>query len=196
MDFNAIIQRAKKIIINPAEEWQVIKEEPENKSEVIKNYALPFIILVTIATFLGNLIFTNYLNVGFMVANAAVTFIGLFLAVYISAYLINELAPGFESKKDIDAAFKLVIYSYTAVFISQTIANLIPPLFFMAIFGLYSVYLLWLGFGPMMRTPGNKKASYVTVSAIIIFVAYTLLTFLLGTILTMVFVSTGMNTIT
>jgi hypothetical protein len=194
MDFNAIFTRIKNIIVKPADEWEVIKGEPSDKNTILKNYALPLIILVAIAEFLGGLIFTRYgLSIGYVVAQAIVSFIVVFLGIYISAIVINELASSFGSKKDTNAAFKLVIYSFTPVFIAQTVANLIPPLSFVVIFGLYSIYLIWLGLGSLMETPEDKKVIYVVVSAIIIFAVYVLLMFILGAILTAIFITSSAN---
>lgn len=191
MDFNAIFIRAKNILVQPATEWEVVKGETSDKNAVLKDYALPLIILIAIASFLGGLIFTRFGLPIYVVTKAVIAFIVAFLGIYISAIVINELASSFGSKKDTNAAFKLVIYSFTPVFIAQIVANLIPPLFFVAIFGLYMIYLLWMGLGTMMGTPEDKKVGYVVVSALLIFVIYALLTFFLGLILTTIFVTSS-----
>ena len=191
MDFNAIFIRAKNILVQPATEWEVVKGETSDKNAVLKDYALPLIILIAIASFLGGLIFTRFGLPIYVVTKAVIAFIVAFLGIYISAIVINELASSFGSKKDTNAAFKLVIYSFTPVFIAQIVANLIPPLFFVAIFGLYMIYLLWMGLGTMMGTPEDKKVGYVVVSALLIFVIYALLTFFLGLIITTIFVTSS-----
>ena len=196
MDFKMFTERIKNLIINPAEEWRAIKEEPDDKAAVIREYALPFIVLLALSNFLGILIFKNYVTIVFMVVSTLVVFIGAFLSIHISASIINQMAPSFGSIKDITKAYQLVIYSYTAVFITHSIANLIPPLFFIVILGLYSVYILWVGLGILMETPEDKKMVYMLSSALVLFVVYTLLNFLLGAISTSVLVSYGMNTLT
>jgi len=100
MDLIEFFQRAKNFITSPVEEWQVIKEEQANRSGVVRNYVLPFIFLLAITTFLGIFLFRNYVTVSIMVLGAVVTSLGAFLSIYISAYIINELSPRFESKKD------------------------------------------------------------------------------------------------
>lgn len=196
MDFIEIIQRAKNILISPVEEWKVIKEESTDKSGVIRNYALPFTLLLAITSFFGIFLFRNYVTLSIMVIRAVVTFLSAFLSIYISAYLINELAPGFDSKKDLNSSFKLVIYSYTALFASHAIANLLLPLFFIAIFGIYSAYIIWTGLGPMMETSDDKKVVFGIISSLIILVVYVLMNTLLGALSTSLFVSYGMNALT
>ena len=196
MDFKMFTDRIKNLITNPAEEWKAIKEEPDDKAVVIRDYALPFIVLLALSNFMGILIFKNYVTIVYMVISTLVVFIGAFLSIYISATIISQIAPSFGSSKDITKAYKLVIYSYTAVFITHSIANLIPPLFFIVILGLYSVYILWIGLGILMETPEDKKMVYMLSSALVLLVVYTLLNFLLSAISTSLLVSYGMNTLT
>ena len=188
MDFNFIIKRATNIIVKPVDEWQVIKNEDSDKKQVIMNYALPVIAVVAIASLIGGFIFTRF-SVIYQILSAVIAFIVPFAGLYISAIVINELAPSFGSKKNINAAFKLVIYSFTASFLASIVTGLIPPLFFIGIFGLYSIYLLWVGITPMMETPENKKVGYVIVSVLIIFGVYILIGFILGLILTTFYVA-------
>jgi len=122
--------------------------------------------------------------------------LGAFLSIYISAWIINELAPRFESKKDFTSSFKLATYSYTAVFITHSIASLLLPLYFIVIFGLYSVYVLWMGLGPMMETPKESRLIYGIICSLTILVVYALLITGLGALSTSLFVSYGMNTLT
>jgi hypothetical protein len=196
MDLIEFFQRAKNLVTGPVEEWQVIKEEQTDRSGVVRNYVLPFIFLLAITTFLGIFLFRNFVTISIMALGALVTSLGAFLSVYISAYIINELAPRFESKKDFTSSFKLVTYSYTAIFIAHSIASLILPLYFLVIFGLYSVYILWTGLGTMMETPGENRVIYGIICSVTILVAYVLLNTGLGALSTSLFVSYGMNTLT
>ncbi len=191
MDFKFIIKRATNIIVKPVDEWQVIKNEASDKKQVIMNYALPVIAVVAIASLIGGFIFPRFyqISVSYQILSAVIAFIVPFAGLYISAIVINELAPSFGSKKDINAAFKLVIYSFTASFLASIVTGLIPPLFFIGIFGLYSIYLLWIGITPMMETPENKKVGYVIVSALIIIVVNILIGLILGFILLSFFVA-------
>ena len=196
MDLIECFLRARNFITSPGEEWQVIIEEQANRSVVIRNYLLPFIFLLAITTFLGIFLFRNYVTVSIMVLGAVVNSLGAFLSIYISAWIINELAPRFESKKDFTSSFKLATYSYTAVFITHSIASLLLPLYFIVIFGLYSVYVLWMGLGPMMETPKESRLIYGIICSLTILVVYALLITGLGALSTSLFVSYGMNTLT
>jgi len=196
MDLIEFFQRAKNFIVSPAEEWQVIKDEQASRSGVVRNYLLPFISLLAITTFLGLLLFRNYVTISIMILVTVVTSLGAFLSIYISATIINELAPKFDSKKDFTSTFKLVTYSYTAVLIAHSFASLLLPLFFIVIFGLYSIYILWMGLGPMMETTGENRLIFGIICSLTILVIYVFLHTGLGALSTNLFVSYGMNTLT
>ena len=74
MDFKFIIKRATNIIVKPADEWQVIKNEASDKKQVIMNYALPLIAAVAIASLIGGFIFTRF-SVSYQVLSALIAFI-------------------------------------------------------------------------------------------------------------------------
>lgn len=196
MDFVDIILRVKNILVDPGKEWKEIKEETQTRSGLIREYALPIILLLTIAAFIGMLLFRNYVTAGIMVINAVITFFGAFFSIYISAYIINVMAINFESKKDFNSSFRLVVYSYTALFIAHTIGSLILPLFFITVFGIYSAYILWMGLGIIMETPVEKNVAYGLVSSFTILGVYVIMNILLSTITTSLLVSYGMNSLT
>ncbi len=185
MDLNKLFTRAKNIIVKPDDEWQVIKGETIGKKEVILNYALPLMVLIAIASLIGSSITRLHLGISFpsVLISAVVVFVVQFAAMYLSAVIINELAPSFGSKKDINAAFKLVVYASTASYVAAILSGLIPILSVLfGILGLYSIYLFWTGITPMMETPENKRIGYIIVSFLIIVVIFVVLTAIFGAI--------------
>jgi len=184
MDFNAIIKRTLNIIIKPDDEWKVISQENTNKSAVLSGYALPYVIAIAIASAAGSFIFSfGFFSISYIIISSVFAFVLPFAGIFISSYIINILAPGFKSTSNIDNAFKLVIYSYTAFFLASIITGLFPVLFFIGVAGLYSFYIFWLGFTPMMKTPDDKKTGYVIVGILIMIGVYGALTILFGFIL-------------
>ncbi|OFX37328.1 MAG: hypothetical protein A2X08_02225 [Bacteroidetes bacterium GWA2_32_17] len=183
MDINAIIKRTINIIVKPQDEWKVIEQENANKNTAIFGYALPYIIVVSVATLIGCLIFNSlYYSMPYTIVSTIFAFIIPFAGIIISAIIVNSLAPAFGSTKNIDNAFKLVIYSYTATFIATIITGLLPVLFFVSIAGGYSFFIMFFGLTPMMKTPEDKKVSYFIVSILIMLGVYATLTFTLGLI--------------
>ncbi len=194
MNFLAIFSRSKNILFKPAEEWDAIEKENNSTSSAIFGYALPYIIAITLAsltiTFIAGF---GWYSLGYIVLSTISNLITPFAVIVFSSLIINAIAPSFESTKNIGNAFKLVIYSYTAAFLTSIAAGLIPiPIFssLIGIAGLYSAYTLWMGISPMMKTPEHKKVSYTILSFIIMMGVYGV-TFLTLNVITAAFYFTN-----
>jgi hypothetical protein len=176
MNFNAIFSRTKNLLFKPAEEWIIIEQEKNSTASVIFGYALPYIIAITIASLTVTLfVGFGWYSLGYIILSTINNLVSPFAVIIFSSIIINAIAPSFESTKNIGNAFKLVIYSYTAAFLTSIAAGLIPiPIFssLIGIAGLYSAYTLWMGISPMMKTPEHKKIGYVILSFIIMMGVY------------------------
>lgn len=180
MNINHIINRIKNIIASPAEEWEIIKGEATSNKELIINYALPLIVLGGISQFIGSSV---HFGIGHSAFATILGFIVPIIGIIIASYVINELAQSFNSRKDLNRAFKLVTYSYTPALVAAIVANLSVFLAFAALFGLYGIYLFWIGISSMMETPEEKKLTYVIVSALIIIVVNIVLGLIIGALM-------------
>lgn len=190
MDLNLLIKRTTNILIRPVDEWQVIEKENTEKWSVISGYALPYIVVIALANAAGSLMFSlGFFSVTYVIATTVVSALVPLAGIFISAYIINALAPGFGSTRNIDNAFKLVIYSYTASFIVSIVTGLLPFLIFISVAGFYSIYILWAGFPYMMKTPENKNAGYAIVSILIIIGVYSVLAMTSAFIIATMFLS-------
>ncbi len=118
---------------------------------------------------------------------AVLSYVLTIVGVYVSALVINALAPTFSGEKNDVAAFKLVAYSYTAPLVAG-ILNLIPSLSVLGLLAsLYGVYLLYLGLPVLMGNPQEKSVSYTIVSILVMIVVY----FVMGGIAALVLGSQG-----
>ncbi|MCW9708504.1 Yip1 family protein [Fodinibius salsisoli] len=160
MDIQYIIDRAKGIIVSPKDEWQAIKGESKSNKELIVFYALPLVVLATLAGLIGHW----SLNI------AVYQLVMPLLGIVVAAYVANELAEKFNSTKNLNNAFKLVVYAATPSFLASVIANLSFLLSWVSLFGLYSIYLFWVGIPVMMETPDDKRLAYVIVCALVVIV--------------------------
>ena len=177
-----LIDRAKNIIISPKTEWDVVANEEPNTQEILMSYILPLSLIPTAASILGSLIFFPY---SFRLAIATGIGMGLvhllvsFGVVLLAAFIIDALAPNFGSQKNFGRAIQLVAYSYTPAWIAG-ILFIIPFLgLFAWIASFYSIYLIYLGLNPTMKTPENNRIGYLIVSFIILTLAYVILWFIL-----------------
>ena len=185
MNVNFIFNRARNLIVNAKAEWVVIQSELQSKEVVIKNYAIPLILIMAACSIVGSIITVS--NLGYALIKAVGIFGFTYLGMYISAIIINELTTSFNSKKDMDTTFRLVVYSFTAYFIISAIVNLWPPLNMLNVLGLFSLYLFWEGTSILLETPEDNKIGFVVVSAVVIIGVFALLSLILGGILTAIF---------
>jgi amino acid transporter len=101
-----------------------------------------------------------------MVVEYVLALLGLFLA----AFIVDKLAPSFQSSGGIVQALKMVAFASTASWIAGVL-RLVPVLAALALLAaLYGVYLFYLGLPHVMRTPPDKVIPYMVVSAVVIIV--------------------------
>ncbi|MBS3773940.1 MAG: Yip1 family protein [Bacteroidales bacterium] len=186
MDFKKIWERIKGIIANPTAEWDKITAEPNDQNEMIINYVVPIVALGAITTFIGKASMGDIsVYQGFMLA--ITYFISMVAGIYISAVVVSELEPGFNVEKDFGGTLKLIVYSATASLVASVVASLHPGLSFIGLFGLYSLYLFWVGLPKIMDVAEDKKVGFVLIAALIILA----ITFILNFILQSIFVASS-----
>jgi hypothetical protein len=190
-----IIDRVKNIIVTPKTEWEKINAEEQTLTVVITSYVLPLTLVGAAAAFIGyGLIGVNTGFLGIRIKGidwglymAINKFITGILAVIISTYVVDMLAPSFGSEKNLNKSGQLVAYAYTPAMIGAFL-NILPMLSIIGgLFGLYGIYLWYLGLGPMKKTPEDKKVVYLVVSIIVIIVVSIVIELIMGLILGNIF---------
>ena len=92
-------------------------------------------------------------------SSAVVDFAMGLIGVYVLSLIIDALAPTFGGQKDRMQALKVAAYSGTAAWVAG-IFLIFPPVMLLAVLGLYSFYLLYLGLPRLMKTPQDKATGY------------------------------------
>jgi hypothetical protein len=100
--------------------------------------------------------------IGSAITHAVVTYVLTLAGTYVLALIIDALAPTFNGQRSQIQALKLAAYSFTAGWVAGIFA-LVPVLGFLAVLGLYSLYLLYLGLPVLMKTPRDKALIYTAV---------------------------------
>ena len=153
----ALVDRVKNILLSPRTEWPVIDAEPATVASLYTGYIMPLAAIPVICQ-----------AIGMSMVGMTIPFIGGHYKTPIgSALVIDGLAPTFAGTKNQVQALKVVAYSYTASWVGG-ILSLIPALSVIGIlFGLYSLYLLYLGLPVLMKSPPEKAVGYTVVVVII-----------------------------
>lgn len=168
-----LVARVQGLILKPGEEWEKIKGEPATVADLFKSYLVPVAAIPAVAQFLGfwligiSLPFrgTFRISLGVSLGRAIVSYILSLASVFILALIINALAPTFTSKPDQVQSLKLAAYSLAPYYVAG-IFYLVPVLSFLVmIAGIYSLYVLYLGFKVgLMETPPEKIMGYFLVT--------------------------------
>jgi hypothetical protein len=176
--------RVIKILTTPKTEWPVTEAESTDVAKLYSGYIAILAAIPAICSFIGSTMI-GYPIIGRTPMTAAfVTMILSYAAslagVYISALIIDKLAPSFQSTPSFIRALKLVAYASTATYVAGVL-NLVPvfgPLALLAM--VYAIYLFYLGVPVMMKTPPDKVIPYMVVSAIVIIIVTFCLALIVG----------------
>lgn len=181
------IERAKKIMLSPKTEWQVIDTEETTTNKSTTMYLILLALIPAIGWFIGYGLVRYGIHpdsVSAGIRQAAISYVGTIASAYLTAYIINMLAGKFQSKGDFNKAFQLVVYSYTPMCVAGAL-YIIPSLGTLAgIVGLYGLYILYLGIAPMMKTPEEKVTPYYLSSIVCVILVF----FLFSTLLSALYV--------
>jgi len=175
-----LVDRVKRILLQPKQEWEVISGETTTTADLYKNYVIPLAAIGPVASIIGMSIFGIGMPFGpafrvpmiTAVFSAVVHYVLALVGVYVLALIVDFLAPTFTGEKNFGQSLKLAVYSSTAAWMAGVFV-IIPMLGFLGILGLYSLYLLYEGIPVLMKAPREKALLYTVaaaVAAIVIFV--------------------------
>ena len=189
-----LVQRVINILTKPKEEWLVIETERPDSMKLIGGYALILSLIPAVSTFIayaliGSSEFMGFSGRSFLkgISEGLTQLISTIVGVYLLSYVIDWLAPSFESEKNFGKSMQLAVYSSTAMWVAG-ILLIIPGVNFLSILvGLYSIYLFAVGLPILKGTPKDKVIGYVALTIIAMIVITAVLEMILGGILALLF---------
>jgi hypothetical protein len=186
-----LIERVKNILITPKTEWDVINGETATTQSLFMGYVLPLSIVAAIGSLLKGLLFAGVLGLKYFIIAAVIAFISSMVAFFVSVIIVDMLAPSFGSEKNMGKSAQLVAYSGTPSYIGGLL-SFIPIIGWLVSLAAwaYGIYLMYLGIGPLKKTPEDKKVVYMVVAFLIMIVLYFVVAAILGAIL---FAAMGMT---
>lgn len=178
--------RVIKILTTPKTEWPVIAAESTDVAKLYTGYIAILAAIPAVASFLGStmigLPILGKTPMTYAFVTMVLTYAASLASVYISALVIDKLAPSFDSTPNFIQALKLVAYSLTAGWVAGVL-NIVPMLGILTLLAaLYGIYLFYLGVPVMMKTPEAKVIIYMVVSAVVIFVVTVILMAVVGAV--------------
>jgi hypothetical protein len=170
VDMPALKARVTRILTDPKAEWPLIAAESTSIEQLYRTYIGPLAAIPAIAGFIGGSIlafgfFRTPIVTGLLWMG--VTFVLTLVGVYVSAFIVDKLAPTFDSRPDMVQALKLTGYACTPAFLGG-VFSIIPFLGILAIIpAVYGIYLFYLGLPVLMKTPQSKVIPYMAIAAIV-----------------------------
>ena len=186
-----LIERVKNILITPKTEWDVINGETATTQSLLMGYVLPLAIVAAVGSLLKGLLFAGAFGLKFFIISAVIAFIASVVAFYVSVIIVDMLAPSFGSEKNMGKSAQLVAYSGTPSYVGGLL-SFIPVIGWLIALAAwaYGIYLMYLGIGPLKKTPEDKKVVYMIVAFLIMIVLYFVVVAILGAVL---FAAMGMT---
>lgn len=191
----ALVARVKGILLQPKSEWLKIDGEFATTKSLFTRYAMILAAIGPVCSLLGGQLMP-IMGVKLSIVGAIVVTLVSYgmslLGVFLLGLIINALAPNFGGTANKVQAMKLAVYSWTAAWLAG-VFGLIPMLGILAILGLYSFYLLFVGLPILMKVPEDKKVGYFIVTVIAGVVMYFIISAIVGAIsMSFVAASVGM----
>lgn len=169
MDYRFLYNRIKYLILNPPKAWSVIHDENRPIKDVRNSFFIPLVLLVTISTFLGSIIYTNSTLSPLYSVFVALKFLVLHLVVvFTSALIFGEITKALDLGKDYTVSFKIIAYSLAPLLICQIISHLFESLIFVNILSLYGLYIFWIGSEKMLNPPEHKKMPMLVATIVVV----------------------------
>jgi hypothetical protein len=175
-----LVERVKGILLTPRSEWETIAAEATTPAELYKGYILPLAAIGPICQVVGYSVLglrmpfgsTVYRTpIGTALTSAVVTYVLSLIGVFVLAMIIDGLAPTFGGTRSQIQGLKTAAYASTASWLAG-IFTLVPGLRVLAILGLYSIYLLYLGLPVTMKAPSDRAGAYTGVVILAAFVLF------------------------
>jgi len=182
-----LVERAKNIMFNPKQEWDVIKTETSTVGDLYTKYALLLAAIPAVAGFLGFTIFgypwalgSIRIPISSVLTWGIMTYIQMIASIVVISFIIDALAPSFGSTKDMVASTKVTVYSFTPAWVAG-ILNIFPSLgVIAALAGIYGLVLMYMGLQKVKDVPQDKLVAFF----VVIIIASIVVSIVLGLIVT------------
>lgn len=185
-----IVDRAKNMILTPKTEWEVVAAETPDPNGILRSYIVPLTLLGAAAAFVGyGFIGTSAFGVKFSGINWGLYYalnkiiLGI-ASVFITAFVVDALAPSFASEKNFGRSFQLVAYGSTPGLLAGLLA-ILPALAGIASLAgaIYGIYLWYIGLAPLKKTPEDKKVVFMVIIFLVLIFVYAILGLILNAFL-------------
>ena len=198
MKFKEIFLKAMRISLIPSIEWKAIRDEQETPKELMWNFAFPLILFSAVGRdiglfFVAKAVLGYSLNLAILLLFNLISWVFIpYLLIMFAGYLLNFTLPRLGIETDYLRILKLVVYTFTPLFLVTFFIYLHPLLRILIPIGIYifiayTLYIFWYGVQELFDFTLEKKLRFIIISVIMgffmIFIAQHIYGLLLGWIM-------------
>jgi hypothetical protein len=164
--FERYYARCKGLILRPFDEWERIEHEKPVLRDLFLRWVGPFCLFFFLVPQMGAIAFPATINGVKSAPSIATALFAVIVGtplmaggVWVTAWIIDRLAPQFDGVRDADQAMKLAAYAGTPLWLTA-IFGIVPAIsLFMAV-GLYAVFVLYAGLPVLMKAKREECIAY------------------------------------
>jgi hypothetical protein len=193
-----IVQRVINIITKPKQEWEVIATEQPNTMKLIGGYALILALIPALSAFIKygiiGMSFMGYTSrsIATGIQTGLIQLLSAVIGVYLLAWVIDLLAPSFDSQKNFGRSLQLAVYASTPQWVAGILLLLSTTMsMLIMLISLYAIYLLAVGMPVLKGTPKDKVVGYVALTIIAMIAIAVVMALVIGGILGLFFVGSA-----
>ena len=177
---NLIINRIKLVITSPVQCWTTISSENKTAKELFISLALPTLVVATICSQLGLLIFGQPGLLGqWHPSLSGLLSQGVFQIIigaampFALAWLIEKLASFFQGKANYDRAYGWIIHASLPQLVG-TMLTIFPPIGapLSILFSIYALYVLYKGLPSMLEIPITQRIPFFITYLVVVLLVF------------------------
>ncbi len=175
-----VISRVVKISLLPSMQWKVIRDQEDSNRELLVGYGLPVILFSAIGRCIG-LIISVLPVLGlswrllFIVAFNLVSWVAIpYALIVLGTFIISYVLPKIGIEAGFNRTLKLVLYTFTPLFVLTFFVYLHPLLRLLIPMGIYiflayTLYVYWYGVKELFLISLEKKIGFIVVTIAVAF---------------------------
>ena len=195
MKIKELFIQAMRVSLIPSVEWKAIKIEQETPKELMWHFAFPIILFSAIGRdiglfFVASAVLGYSLNLAILMLFNLLSWVAIpYILILAAAYMLNFTLPKLGIDTDYLRILKLVVYTFTPLFIVTFFVYLHPLLRILIPIGIYvfiayTFYIFWYGVQEMFDITLEKKLRFIittiAVGFVMIFLAQHIYGLMLG----------------
>jgi len=181
MNYKELVSKALRISLIPSIEWKVIRDEHETPKELMWHFAFPIILFSAIGReiglfFVAKEVLGYSLNLAILLSFNLISWVAIpYLLILLAAITLNFTLPKLGIETSYLRILKLVVYTFTPLFIVTFFVYLHPLLRILIPIGIYifiayTLYVFWYGVQELFDITLEKKLGFIVITILVGFV--------------------------